>query len=181
MPATKKQLRFLRSRKVRDAVSKASKAWMARSIWMSHPDISRSVRMQPEHVEEWAARGWSRGRKAINGNHLRRKRPFEWLYNMLAVRAAHYGKPLDLIYEDFIYLRGLCICHYCGDKFNERMAGLDRKDCNKGYSVANCVPCCHRCNIAKGYFFSYDEWVEVGKLLLRMREEGRLRVVRLLD
>lgn len=52
-------------------------------------------------------------------------------------------------------------CHYCGDAAGNLKksrhcpegfahTGIDRKDRNKPYSVENCVPCCGKCNMAKG-------------------------------
>jgi 5-methylcytosine-specific restriction endonuclease McrA len=39
--------------------------------------------------------------------------------------------------------------------------GLDRIDSNLGYSVANCVPCCTKCNYAKGNMtlLEFKEWL----------------------
>jgi hypothetical protein len=70
-------------------------------------------------------------------------------------------------------------CHYCGAAPTQRnysrgktthvhhktlMAnGIDRVDCNVGYHAHNCVPCCPRCNFAKGTM-GYDEflsWVDL--------------------
>lgn len=42
---------------------------------------------------------------------------------------------------------------------------LDRKDSFEGYSVENCVVCCSRCNQAKSNFFTYEQWVEIGKVI----------------
>lgn len=32
------------------------------------------------------------------------------------------------------------------------------KDNSLGYSVSNCVVCCHRCNDAKSNGYSYEQW-----------------------
>jgi len=37
-------------------------------------------------------------------------------------------------------------CHYCGE---EKAYGIDRVDNTVGYTLANCVPCCTFCNMAK--------------------------------
>lgn len=57
-------------------------------------------------------------------------------------------------------------CHYCGcpPKRIERKGvrffanGIDRKNNQNGYSIANCVSCCTKCNMAKGQM-GYDEFM----------------------
>jgi hypothetical protein len=62
-------------------------------------------------------------------------------------------------------------CHYCGSKpFTSTSTinpnghsqilynGIDRKDNNMGYILANCVSCCKNCNFAK-YEFSYESFL----------------------
>ena len=41
-------------------------------------------------------------------------------------------------------------CYYCNGLLNEAGCGIDRTDSFKGYVIGNVVPCCKRCNIAKG-------------------------------
>ena len=41
-----------------------------------------------------------------------------------------------------------CPCHYCGVRGNPRL-GIDRKDNDLCYTLANSVPCCKLCNRAK--------------------------------
>jgi hypothetical protein len=43
-------------------------------------------------------------------------------------------------------------------KATSRAYQLDRKDNALGYSVDNCVVCCHRCNDAKSNGYDYEEW-----------------------
>lgn len=55
-------------------------------------------------------------------------------------------------------------CHYCGVTSSLvikefRHNGVDRKDCNLGYSSLNCVPCCKICNYAKRNL-SYQEFLD---------------------
>jgi hypothetical protein len=40
-------------------------------------------------------------------------------------------------------------CYYCGFYSTSRLNGIDRIDNNKGYVIANCLPCCTMCNIIK--------------------------------
>lgn len=60
-------------------------------------------------------------------------------------------------------------CHYCGGSLPPTGAGLDRKDNNGPYSLANAVPCCRRCNTIKGNAFTYEEFMEIRHVLIRQR------------
>jgi 5-methylcytosine-specific restriction endonuclease McrA len=64
-------------------------------------------------------------------------------------------------------------CTYCGRPPSNEItvtrlkrtlvySGLDRQDNVKGYTLANVVPCCKRCNVAKNNmtFTEWQEWVE---------------------
>lgn len=46
---------------------------------------------------------------------------------------------------------------------------LDRKDNSKGYSIKNCVVCCTVCNLTRGNRFTYEQFLEIGKLLSELR------------
>jgi len=60
-------------------------------------------------------------------------------------------------------------CYYCGlppqntnnGKHTKRFkyTGIDRLNNSKGYSLSNCVPCCHKCNDSKKNY-SIDEWMQ---------------------
>lgn len=56
-------------------------------------------------------------------------------------------------------------CHYCGFPLPEAGAGLDQKIAGDGYTITNSVPCCKVCNMAKGSFFSYEEFLPFGRLI----------------
>jgi hypothetical protein len=49
---------------------------------------------------------------------------------------------------------------------------LDRKDSSVGYVISNLVVCCKRCNLSKADRFTYEEWVEIGKVIRKMRGLG---------
>src|SRR5688572_7953331 len=52
-------------------------------------------------------------------------------------------------------------CNYCGHPASDRLNGIDRVDSSIGYRLDNVVPCCRRCNIAKGDMAigEFREWV----------------------
>lgn len=108
------------------------------------------------------------------------KKPFESLYNRLKSCAKVRNIPVTMTYEDFVVLCEIPTCHYCGAELHRKTVAygaghsykLDRKDNTKEYSVENCVASCSRCNYGKGRFSSYEEWVEVGKVLRDFREKN---------
>ena len=97
------------------------------------------------------------------------KRPYEWLYNTMVSSR----KASDLTYEEFVEFTAITECHYCSfpihwSKHNNegsRAYNLDRKDNKLGYIKGNLVVCCIRCNVAKMNHFTYDEFVQLGKVI----------------
>ncbi len=115
----------------------------------------------------------------------RKKRPYESLYNELLLVASHKNWPC-FTYEEFLIFTEIKECHYCGNHLTwleyrdrgyrgVRGYNLDRKDSSLGYISSNLVPCCKRCNLSKADRFTYEEWVEIGKTIRKIRE-GRLAV-----
>jgi hypothetical protein len=62
------------------------------------------------------------------------------------------NKEYTLTFEQFCFIKSQP-CFYCGLAEHERklkfISGIDRVDSKKGYTIANCVPCCLRCNTMK--------------------------------
>lgn len=89
---------------------------------------------------------------------LRKVTSIERLFNLSIIhRAKGKNIPVDISISDFEYLIKQP-CYYCGSLpisknyidigFNAN--GIDRVDNTKGYVKGNCVPCCTKCNTAKG-------------------------------
>jgi hypothetical protein len=103
------------------------------------------------------------------------KLAYEWIFNRLRKSAKERGIPCDLLYEEFLELIERSTCHYCGTpvRWQAHALGggktscyqLDRKDSTLGYTKINLVVCCARCNRAKGNNFTYQEWLEIGKVI----------------
>lgn len=62
-------------------------------------------------------------------------------------------------------------CIYCGcpDKI-----GLDRIDNKKGHTIENTVPCCQRCNTTRNDNFSFDEMIQIGKLINKIDSNRKI-------
>jgi 5-methylcytosine-specific restriction endonuclease McrA len=78
-------------------------------------------------------------------------------YRRLKNEAKRREYEVTITFEDFLLLRCIGSCDYCGDGLPEIGHGIDRKDNSFGYIIGNCVPCCTICNETKGEHLSYDE------------------------
>jgi hypothetical protein len=61
-------------------------------------------------------------------------------------------------------------CVYCNDNCN---GGIDRIDNSKGHTKDNCVPCCILCNSTKSNRFTYKEFKEIGKVILKIKNQRK--------
>jgi len=100
-------------------------------------------------------------------------RPFESAYNTLLLNAKRRSLEVDLTYSQYLGLTKAEKCTYCGSpivwaEYNVRKhqgSNLDRKDNSKGYLFSNVVVCCWPCNNIKSKHFTYEQFLEIGKLL----------------
>jgi len=102
--------------------------------------------------------------------------PFAYLYRQLLAQCRNH--EVSLTYEDYLEFTKQSQCHYCEENIIWRPHGdqksgykLDRKDNNLGYTKNNCVVCCPRCNWAKSDHFTYDEWLQIGRLIATWRKQ----------
>lgn len=98
-------------------------------------------------------------------------------YNLLLRRAKKQGLECDLTLEDYITLVSPNRCHYTGDPLPEKGYGLDRKDSARGYLKDNVVPCCAWVNSIKREILTYEETVEVVKILSKARQRATQDVI----
>ena len=62
-------------------------------------------------------------------------------------------------------------CEYCNKSISSSYGvSLDRKDSNKGYTMANVVPCCGACNQIKNVHLTHEEMKAAMKAVLEIRE-----------
>ena len=96
----------------------------------------------------------------------------EWPFNKTIVRYRRSAKERDLEWnlsrQDFTEITKRP-CYYCGVEPSQVTKGkasqfiyngIDRLDPNQGYTVANSVPCCGRCNRVK-WNLTFAEFVEL--------------------
>jgi len=76
------------------------------------------------------------------------------------------------------------LCEYCnlpgktkayyGKTFREGRRGVnlevDKKDNSQQYSPENCVLACYPCNNAKSDVFSYEEFLEIGETIRKVKQ-----------
>jgi 5-methylcytosine-specific restriction endonuclease McrA len=140
-----------------------SKNWKRR--WICECSCGEIRTISTEHLTSGKRTGCN---SCNNGN---KSKPFEALYNFL-VSQAKGRTTVELSYKAYLRFTNKKECHYCGAVIvwephysNEHGHKLDRKDNSLGYSRNNCVVCCPRCNRAKSNHFTYEEWVEIGKVI----------------
>lgn len=84
--------------------------------------------------------------------------------------AKQRGLCFDFTVEQYVAVRSQP-CRYCGFPLPETGIGLDRKDSNIGYTIDNTVPCCMECNSCKTDVFTYDEMLEIGHAIRRVKQQ----------
>lgn len=107
-------------------------------------------------------------------------RPFEHVFNRLKsiFERERHKDTSKLTYEEFLEFTKIKNCHYCEApirwavhvvKGESNSYNLDRKDSTVGYFKDNLVVCCKRCNYAKGYWFTYEQFLELGKTIRKLQ------------
>jgi predicted RNA-binding Zn-ribbon protein involved in translation (DUF1610 family) len=79
------------------------------------------------------------------------------------------GMPSDITREDHAELLALP-CVYCGGPLNESGHGLDCKENNLGYLLANVAPCCVVCNRIKNVYLTFEEMKIAMRAVLEYRK-----------
>lgn len=124
----------------------------------------QTVKVQARHVMRGATKSCGCFRNEALGalNKKLRQKSYGWasfvmLYNQYRSTARKTGRLFELSQEEFRKLTQSC-CNYCGAKPAQeicagygsyRYNGIDRQDNDLGYTTANSVSCCYRCNRAK--------------------------------
>jgi hypothetical protein len=90
----------------------------------------------------------------------------------LRLAAKQRGLKVDLTLQDYEGLIETGRCHYCDAALPATGHGIDRKDSSIGYRLENVVLACDACNRIKSDLFSYEQMMEIGRLLQQWRAEG---------
>jgi 5-methylcytosine-specific restriction endonuclease McrA len=115
---------------------------------------------------------------------VQKKKPYEHIYNELKYRCLNRTNiEFTISFEYFINLIKNNKCHYCNSKlifskytrdkdkqYTSRAHQLDRKDSNNGYVEDNLVTCCWECNRLKSNRFSYNEFMQLSPILIKIME-----------
>jgi hypothetical protein len=132
--------------------------------------------------EVWPCKAWRKycGRPCSLGQQHPTKPPFVWLFNKVRYEAKKAKRTFTLTFAEFLRFTRITRCHYCKTPIlwtphagRSRCYFLDRKDNDRGYEKRNCVVCCSRCNRAKSRYFTYAEWVLVGKVIQQFGKAKR--------
>lgn len=62
--------------------------------------------------------------------------------------------------EEYLLFEGTA-CRYCHFPRPPKGCGLDRISNSIGYTLANCLPCCEECNLARNDFFTVEEMISI--------------------
>jgi endogenous inhibitor of DNA gyrase (YacG/DUF329 family) len=102
------------------------------------------------------------------------------IYYLTRTRAKNRDIEFNITKEDFInwYDNQNKKCIYCdrteeqikssprmGKDRTERRLSIDRLDNNKGYEMGNIGLACKKCNMIKSSEFTYEEMLEIGKII----------------
>jgi hypothetical protein len=104
-----------------------------------------------------------------NAKQRKQNRSLSGQFNHGRLKAKNYNQEWTLTREEFAVLRSKA-CDYCNGQLNPTGSGLDRKDCSKGYTMDNVVPCCGTCNTFKNDKFSYSEMKVAMMAVLDLRK-----------
>lgn len=113
--------------------------------------------------------------------------PYGWILTRLKHRTMLRDQQISLSYDELLEFVAIKECHYCDapiawsayshrqHKSISQKCNLDRIDNAQGYSKNNCVVCCSACNYFRGKTFSYEEMIEFGPALKRVRMKREQR------
>lgn len=66
------------------------------------------------------------------------------------------------------------LCVYCGEIEGKVRLQIDRKDNKLGYPEGNLALACKRCNFIKRDWFSYEDMLEIGKTISKIKTANYL-------
>ena len=95
---------------------------------------------------------------------------YEWYKNRYNTKKHHVIKKrhinFNLSFKEWLFLVKQTNCFYC--KRETKPITIDRINNKIGYTKKNCKPSCFRCNYLKSYLFSFEEMIQLGKVLAKI-------------
>jgi len=125
---------------------KVIKYWMdARSKKMDTMGLEEYHRIEAENAKKWRDSNPDK----IQYNYEKDCENIDRYYIIYKKSSFLKNLTFELSQEEFneIVTKN---CYYCGIIQNKGFNGIDKKNCNIGYVIDNCVSCCEMCNIMKG-------------------------------
>ena len=136
-------------------------------------------------IQQW--QNWAnRNKEHLKKYHSEYRKSASGIYTSLkkTLKLKSGVKELTINREDFIkwYKSQNKKCVYCGIKeeglskdiiqskrFNKRLT-IDRINNDIGYRINNIILACHKCNQIKNNLFTYNEMLQIGKIINRKRK-----------
>lgn len=149
------------------------------------PNISKSAIVRQHRGEKWIRNEEQYEKiKEKNGKHNNeQKRNPHAIYQRLTRNTKCHPKrnSFTICSEDeFInwwYTQEIK-CVYCGFNLQSILSSrydrlsIDRKDNSRGYDIDNVCISCFMCNQIKNNIFTYEEMLEIGKIIKKKRDNG---------
>jgi hypothetical protein len=140
-----------------------------RAQWLCRCECGTEVVVMSSNLKHGTSKSCGCLRGEITSKRTR-KLPYGLIYNRLCYNAKKRNISVELTYLEYLTFTKYDKCHYCRapltwtahinkHKKNSSTAyNLDRMDNFKSYSLSNCIPCCRRCNMAKGNLYTHEDW-----------------------
>ena len=129
-----------------------------------HSDFYKSKRRNGlSYTCRQCHRSAMKGYKHIEGTYAYKYRRFDRVKR----RAKEKGLAFELTVDDYWGVKASSSCVYCGMDSDDMT--IDRSDNSKGYIKSNVVPACPICNDLKSDRFNYEEMLEIGKVVAKMK------------
>lgn len=101
--------------------------------------------------------------------HKKYNRGIKGLYSRLKRQARSAKVACDISMEDLVELRKIGCVYECGNSLSSASPSLDRINPKAGYTKDNVVPCCIKCNMIKGDWWTFEEMLVANRAVNALR------------
>lgn len=156
-------------------INNKEKAQACRKTWeLNNPDYQKHYRLNNiNKFKEYAKKNYNKNKQKIVEKRKIRYQLTKYKISNRFKNLKHAAKrrkiEFCLTLDQFKELTNLN-CYYCNNEIKSTIAGLDRINNNKGYSIDNVLPCCKECNYIRGYKLTVEETKVVITALLNYRK-----------